>query len=59
MTKFGFAVVLVRFLDWMMHAGQKDAAALNYAPLPKEVVAKEDDALRRITTTDGKRLLTR
>ena len=50
---------LVQFLDWMMHAGQKDAAALNYAPLPKEVVAKEDDALRRITTTDGKRLLTR
>jgi len=34
-------------------------AALSYAPLPKEVVTKEEDALRRITTTYGKRLLAR
>lgn len=35
---------LVQFLDWMLHAGQKDAPALDYAPLPQEVVTKEDSA---------------
>jgi phosphate transport system substrate-binding protein len=29
------------FLQWMLTDGQKDCAALSYAPLPKEVVAKE------------------
>jgi phosphate transport system substrate-binding protein len=29
------------FLEWMLAAGQKDCAGLTYAPLPKEVVAKE------------------
>jgi phosphate transport system substrate-binding protein len=29
------------FLDWMLTTGQKDCANLTYAPLPKEVVAKE------------------
>jgi phosphate transport system substrate-binding protein len=29
------------FLEWMLSQGQKDAAGLTYAPLPKEVVAKE------------------
>jgi phosphate transport system substrate-binding protein len=29
------------FLQWMLTDGQKDSAALTYAPLPKEVVAKE------------------
>jgi phosphate transport system substrate-binding protein len=29
------------FLEWMLTSGQKDCAALSYAPLPKEVVAKE------------------
>jgi phosphate transport system substrate-binding protein len=29
------------FLKWMLAAGQNDAAALSYAPLPKPVVAKE------------------
>ena len=47
---------LVQFLDWMMHDGQKDAPQLDYAPLPKEVVAKEEEALRRVTA-DGKPLL--
>jgi len=32
---------LVGFLKWMLTDGQKDCAALGYAPLPKEVVAKE------------------
>lgn len=29
------------FLKWMLTTGQKDCAALSYAPLPKEVIAKE------------------
>jgi phosphate transport system substrate-binding protein len=29
------------FLEWMLADGQKDCAGLTYAPLPKEVVAKE------------------
>jgi phosphate transport system substrate-binding protein len=29
------------FLQWMLADGQKDCAGLTYAPLPKEVVAKE------------------
>lgn len=32
---------LVSFLKWMLTDGQKDCAALGYAPLPKEVVAQE------------------
>jgi len=48
---------LVQFLDWMMREGQKNAAALGYAPLPEAVVAKERQALGRVTTADGKPLL--
>jgi len=48
---------LVQFLDWMLHDGQKMAPALHYAPLPKQVVAKELLALKRVTTTNGKALL--
>jgi len=47
---------LVEFIKWMLHDGQQYTAALHYAPLPKEVVAKEDQALRKITTADGKPL---
>jgi phosphate transport system substrate-binding protein len=32
---------LVSFLKWMLTDGQKDCAALGYAPLPKQVVAQE------------------
>ena len=40
---------LVQFLKWMMTDGQKYAADLGYAPLPKAVVAKEQHALSRVT----------
>ncbi|HEX3742533.1 MAG TPA: phosphate ABC transporter substrate-binding protein PstS [Bryobacteraceae bacterium] len=36
------------FLHWMLTDGQKYAAALDYAPLPKEVVAKEEAQIARI-----------
>ena len=39
---------IVAFLRWMMHDGQQYAPALFYAPLPKAVVAKEEEALTRV-----------
>ena len=33
--------VIKDFLTWMLNDGQKEAEPLSYAPLPKEVVAKE------------------
>ena len=33
--------IIKDFLIWMLNDGQKDAEPLSYAPLPKEVVAKE------------------
>lgn len=35
------AKVVKEFLQWMLTDGQKEVAALDYAPLPKEVVDKE------------------
>jgi phosphate transport system substrate-binding protein len=37
--------VLVAFLKWMLHDGQKMTTALTYAPLPAPVVAKEEKAI--------------
>jgi phosphate transport system substrate-binding protein len=39
---------IVGFLHWMLAEGQKNAAPLGYAPLPKEVVSKEQKAIARI-----------
>lgn len=36
------------FLGWMLTTGQTMAAALDYAPLPKSVVAKEQKAIAKI-----------
>jgi phosphate transport system substrate-binding protein len=36
------------FLQWMMTTGQADAPGLSYAPLPKEVVAKEQKQIALI-----------
>lgn len=44
-TKFDNATkknAIVEFLKWMLQDGQKFAAGLNYAPLPKPVVDKEE-----------------
>lgn len=40
---------LVKFIDWAIHDGQKMAAPLDYAPLPKPVVAKVEAKLQSIT----------
>ena len=37
----GKRAAITGFLKWMMTDGQKDCAALGYAPLPKQVVDKE------------------
>ncbi len=40
--------VIKGFLKWMLGPGQKLTAALEYAPLPKPVVAKEEKALAKV-----------
>jgi len=39
---------IVTFLHWMLSDGQKYAASLGYAPLPKEVVGKEEKQISLI-----------
>jgi len=39
---------LAGFLQWMLGEGQKMTEALQYAPLPKEVVEKEKKAIEKI-----------
>lgn len=40
--------VITDFLAWMLKDGQTMTSALSYAPLPKEVVAKETKAIAKI-----------
>ncbi|HYU23937.1 MAG TPA: phosphate ABC transporter substrate-binding protein PstS [Thermoanaerobaculia bacterium] len=40
--------ILVDFVRWALTDGQKYAAQLGYAPLPKEVVAQELEAVKRM-----------
>jgi phosphate transport system substrate-binding protein len=47
---------LVRFLWWAIHEGQSLAGPLDYAPLPKPVVAKVEAALRDLTV-QGKKVI--
>jgi phosphate transport system substrate-binding protein len=44
------ARIMVDFVKWALTEGQKYAPGLGYAPLPKEVVALEMQALSRIRT---------
>lgn len=39
---------LVKFLDWALKAGQKDAEPLHYAPLPKQMVSKVQARVKEI-----------
>ncbi len=39
---------LTHFLEWMLGPGQRQAAALGYLALPRDVIAREEAALRRI-----------
>lgn len=40
---------LMNFLEWMLHDGQALAPQMHYAPLPHEVVAKEEHLLGQIS----------
>jgi phosphate transport system substrate-binding protein len=40
--------VIADFVKWMLGPGQKMTAALEYAPLPAAVVAKEEKALAKV-----------
>jgi phosphate transport system substrate-binding protein len=39
---------MVQFLKWAVKDGQKMEAALDYAPLPKQVVEMVDKTLRQV-----------
>jgi phosphate transport system substrate-binding protein len=39
---------ITAFLRWMLGPGQRQAAALGYLALPREIVAKEEDAIGKI-----------
>jgi phosphate transport system substrate-binding protein len=47
---------LLQFIWWAQHEGQKAAAALDYAPLPKPVVQKVERTLKSMTV-QGKQVL--
>ncbi|TMA28712.1 MAG: phosphate ABC transporter substrate-binding protein PstS [Deltaproteobacteria bacterium] len=47
---------LLKFLWWAEHDGQKSAAPLDYAPLPKAVVQKVEETLKGLTVR-GKAVL--
>jgi phosphate transport system substrate-binding protein len=40
---------LIQFLWWAIHDGQRDAAPLDYAPLPKSVVAMVEKTIQSMT----------
>lgn len=44
----GKGKILNDFLNWMVTDGQKMTAALSYAPLPDNVVAKEKEAIKQV-----------
>jgi phosphate transport system substrate-binding protein len=47
---------LLNFIWWAEHEGQKEAPALDYAPLPKPVVQKVEQTLKKMTV-NGKPVL--
>jgi ABC-type sulfate transport system substrate-binding protein len=47
---------LANFLWWGTHEGQKFAAGLDYAPLPKDILAKVEARLKTLKA-GGKTLL--
>ena len=47
------AEAMFRFVWWALHEGQRYAAALDYAPLPPEIVTRAESAARSLRA-DGK-----
>ncbi len=48
---------LVKVLDWLTHAGQAQAATLDYVPLPANIQALARTTLLQVTGPDGKTTL--
>jgi phosphate transport system substrate-binding protein len=49
--------VIVKVLDWLTHAGQGDAKAIEYVPLPANIQLLARTTLRMVVSGSGKRLL--
>ena len=45
---------LIEFIKWAIHEGEADAAKLDYAPLPKNVVAMLDKRLGTVKNVAAK-----
>jgi phosphate transport system substrate-binding protein len=39
---------LLSFLRWVLHDGQKDVVQMNYAPLPAQLVRREQEQLQDV-----------
>ncbi len=46
--------VALKFLDWCLHNGQKDAEALNYVPMPDAVIKQIEKSWSQLKGPDGK-----
>jgi len=56
-TNTNNGTALVKVLDWLTHAGQADAQALNYVPLPPNIQQLARTTLQMIVDSSGKQLL--
>ncbi len=56
-TNTGNGTALVKVLDWLTHAGQSDAKALDYVPLPANIQQLARTTLQMVVDSSGKQLL--
>jgi phosphate transport system substrate-binding protein len=40
--------IIVDFLNWMLDEGEKETAALHYAPLPENVAARVKETIKQV-----------
>ena len=46
-------IALGKMLNWMVNAGQADASAIGYAPLPSNIVALADSTINQMQNSSG------
>jgi phosphate transport system substrate-binding protein len=56
-TNTNNGTALVKVLDWLTHAGQADAQALDYVPLPANIQQLARTTLQMVVDSSGKKLL--
>ena len=49
-------LALGKMLDWMVTAGQSDASAIGYAPLPSNVVSLAESTIEKMQNSSGTNL---